>query len=163
MIKRSLILFVVMVFSIASVSAADVSTLSTSNATDWTIWILSGLIWLFLFLYSLNPPTSQANAEIDAIVSGISIIPALFCGIVSFNVERIVGTGVITLYSFPIIGILMIVAFVISIGNTFRIISTFKLFKIETTSTNTANRPQRGEGPDQESYEQDRKTFQKNI
>jgi hypothetical protein len=92
--------------------------------------------------------------EVDAIICGISLVPIAFCAYASFNIDRITGYGVTsglntnaitglntneyvlminhTIYSFPIIGILMAALFVAAVLNIFRILAQNQLFKIKT-------------------------------
>ena len=122
-IKRLAIVAILGSLLVFSVSAADTTTLAPSTYTPWDIWLLSGMIALALFIFSLNPPTSQADSEIDAIISVLAWVPAGFCAFSSFSIGRIVGVGSVTLFSFPLIGLLMIVFTFGCIANTFRIVA----------------------------------------
>jgi hypothetical protein len=120
-------------------------TLSKVDSTPWELWIASGIIGLGLFLLSLRPRNTAMELEVDAIISVVSLIPIGFCASASFNIDRITGYGVTnylstailmehhTLYSFPIIGMLVSIFLLISIGNLFRIIAQHKIFRIRET------------------------------
>jgi hypothetical protein len=118
------------------VAATDTTTLAPSTYTPWDIWLLSGILALGLFIFSLNPPTTQADSEIDAIISVLAWLPAGFCAFASFSIGRITGPGSVTLYSEPLIGILMIVFTLGCIANTFRIVAQHGVLKLSEGSTN---------------------------
>lgn len=121
---------------ITAVSAADTTTLAPATYTPWDMWLLSGLLALGLFIFSLNPPTTQADSEIDAIISVLAWVPAGFCAFASFSIGRPIAAGVVTLYSEPLIGILMIVFTFGCIANTFRIVAQHGVLKLSEGSTN---------------------------
>lgn len=108
--------------------AIDTYTLDPGTSTDWTLWVLSGLMGLILFLLSLNAATSAVEVEIDAIISVMAWIPIAFCAYASFNVSRVIGVGTVTLYSYGSVGMLMTVFLIIAIGNTVRLILLHRVF-----------------------------------
>jgi len=120
---------------ILPVAAADTTTLDPGTSTDWNLWIISGLIGLALFLLSLNPPASKVSVEVDAIISVMAWIPIGFCAYASFSVSRVVGTGYQTLYSMPVIGVLMFAFLAIAVINTLRIIALHRMFSSNPTGT----------------------------
>jgi hypothetical protein len=122
-LKRVLIGAILTTLLITTVSAVDTTTLAPTTYTDWDMWLLSGLLALGLFVFSLNPPLSQADSEIDAIISVLAWVPAGFCAFASFSVGKIVGVGSVTLFSLPLIGLLMIVFTFGCVANTFRIVA----------------------------------------
>jgi len=125
----SLAALTVMLIVPAAVMAADTTTLDPGTSTDWTIWILSGLFGFFLFVLSMNTPRSTGEVEIDTIYSVMAWIPIGFCAYASFDVSRVTSTGYVTLYSYPVIGIILIVFLALAIINTIRIIALHKIFK----------------------------------
>jgi hypothetical protein len=122
MTRKILLLLVLCAILIPSVLAADTYTLDPGKYTDWNLWIISGLIGVVLFVMTLAAPTSPVDVEIGAIISVMSWIPIAFCAYASFNVSRVMAPGVITIYSMPIVGILMGIFLVVAIGNTIRIV-----------------------------------------
>ena len=122
-IKNILSLIVLGSLLVTAVSAADTTTLAPNTYTPWDMWLLSGILALGLFVFSLNPPTSQADCEIDGIISVLAWVPAGFCAFSSFSIGRITGPGSVTLFSLPLIGLLMIVFTFGCIANTFRIVA----------------------------------------
>jgi len=136
--KKYLYVFILaLMFLVIPSMAVDTTTLDPGTSTDWNLWIISGMLGLVLFLLSLNPPSSKANIEVDAIVSVIAWIPIGFCAYASFSVSRVVGTGYQTLYSMPVIGVLMFVFLVGAVINTLRIIALHRMF-----SSNPEQEPQ---------------------
>lgn len=118
--------------------------LDRSNATPWELWIASGIIGLILFLLTLKTRLNTSDLEVDAIISVLAWVPIGYCSYASFAVDRLTSWGVTsqfantfvlleqhTLYSEPIIGILMAVFFLVAIGNTIRILTMHKLFRGE--------------------------------
>jgi hypothetical protein len=104
-------------------------TLDPGTSTDWYIWILSGILGLVLFLFSLRPNHSGDDIVINAIISVMSWLPIGFCAYASFNVSRITtDTGFQTLYSYGTIGILMFVFLAVAILNTVRLILLHRAF-----------------------------------
>lgn len=122
-IKRVLMGAIITTLLVSTVSAQITTTLAPSTFTDWDIWLLSGLLALGLFIFSLNPPLSQADSEIDAIISVLAWIPAGFCAFASFSVGKTTGIESVTLFSQPVIGLLMIVFTFGCIANTIRIVA----------------------------------------
>jgi hypothetical protein len=116
---------------VQGVIAADTTTLDPGTSTDWTLWIISGMIGLFLFLMSLNTATSSAEVEIDAIISVMAWIPIAFCAYASFNISRVVSAGTVTLYSQGTIGMLMAAFLAVAIFNTIRIVVLHKVLRGE--------------------------------
>ncbi len=114
--------------------AADVTTLDPGTSTSWDVWILSGIAGIILFIMSLNTRTNPSDVEVDATYSVIAWVPTLFCAYASFNVSRITGTGYVTLYSMPVVGILMGVFFIVEIANTLRIVALHRTLKGERRS-----------------------------
>jgi len=120
------------------------ATMDPGASTPWEIWWASGLLGFGMFLLCLRPRTSSMELEVDAIISVASLVPIAFCAWSSTNVDRIVGYGVLgqngvyasmvqhTIYSFPVIQILMACFFLVSIGNLLRIIAQHRLFQIKT-------------------------------
>jgi hypothetical protein len=130
--KRKYLLTILIALLLATnVSAGITSTLSTSDGTDWVIWILSGVIGLLLVFYSLNVPTSQAEAELDLIVALMALVPIAFCAWNSWNIERVVGPTEVIIYSYPTIGYIFAVLFIGNIANLVRILALFRLFTEE--------------------------------
>jgi hypothetical protein len=147
------------------------STLDNSGSTPWEMWWASGLIGLVLFLLSLRPRTSAMELEVDAIIGSISIVPILFCGWASFNIDRITGYGVTglseletasgitishefvmminhTIYNFPVIGILMFIFAGVAVFNVIRILAQHKLFRIRDQEEEMMrNKPKFGTPP----------------
>jgi hypothetical protein len=117
-------------------------------ATDWTIWLLSGILGLTLFLISLRLPSTKSGVEINIIISVFSWIPIAFCGYASFAVDRLSSYGVTSqvaeyvllenhiVYSFPVIGIGMFVFLIIAIINTIRLIAIHRIFSGEGYNNN---------------------------
>ena len=139
------------------------SSIDNSGSTPWEMFLASGLIGLGLFLFSVRPRASAMELEVDAIIGTISTVPIGFCAWAAWNVDRITGSGVTsqngiyvmmvnhTLYSFPIIGILMAVFCVIAIANVFRILAQHKLFQIKSQEEELAkNKPKFGPSPQSE-------------
>jgi hypothetical protein len=126
--KQLIYLCMVIAMLVPGVLAIDVTTLDPGTSTDWTLWVLSGLLGLILFLFSLNATTSSTEVEIDAIISVMAWIPIAFCAYASFNVSRVIGVGTVTLYSMGSIGMLMIVFLIIAIVNTVRLILLHRVF-----------------------------------
>ncbi len=127
--KRQLVcLCVVIALLIPGVMAIDVTTLDPGTSTDWTLWVLSGLLGLILFLFSLNASASSTEVEVDAIISVMAWIPIAFCAYASFNVSRVIGVGEITIYSMGSVGMLMMVFLIVAIGNTVRLILLHRVF-----------------------------------
>lgn len=126
------------------------TTMDPGTSTPWEVWWASGLIGLGMFLLSLRPRTSAMELEVDAIISAVSLVPIAFCAWSSASVDRVVGYGVgtnidqmlgtgvyasmvqHTIYSFPVIQILMAAFFLVSIGNLLRIIAQHRIFQIKT-------------------------------
>ena len=134
--------------------------IDNSGSTPWEMWAASGLIGLVLFLLSLRPRTSPMELEVDAIIAGISVIPIIFCGWASFNVDRIVGYGVTNqlgeyvymenhiIYNLPVIGIIMFILAGVAVFNIFRILAQHKLFQIKNQEEELAkNKPKFGAPP----------------
>lgn len=109
---------------------ADFTELSTSTSTDWNIWILCAIIGVILFVKTLQPPESNAQCESDIIISIISWVPIALCAVASFNISRVVGVGYTVGYSYPIYGYVFGIFFIAAIGNTLRIYTLMKEFKI---------------------------------
>jgi len=150
------IVVLVILLSTVPVSAADNYTKTFDNTsqvrinqsamlydypgTDWTIWIISGVIGLGLFLLSLRPVSSKGNVQMNTVVSILSWPAIAFCGYASFAVDRLSSYGVTSqsynyvllenhiVYSFPVIGVLMFAFLVIAIINTLRLIALNKIF-----------------------------------
>ena len=133
-IKNILALCLISTMLIASVSAADITTLASATYTPWDMWLLSGLLALGLFIFSLNPPTTPADCEIDAIISVLAWVPAGFCAFASFSIGRPIAAGIVTLYSEPLIGLLMIVFTFGCVANTFRIVAQHGVLKLSNQS-----------------------------
>jgi len=127
-------------------------TLDDGKSTPWELWILSGIIGLFLFLVSLMGVTSKGNLERNIIVSVMAWIPIGFCAYASFAINELVSFGVTSamvvsgnvsniseyvllenhiLSSNPIVGILMFVFLVVAIVNTLRLIALHRMFQGE--------------------------------
>lgn len=132
---KNYIWLIALMVLILPVAAADTTTLDPGTSTDWNLWIISGLIGLALFLLSLNPPASKVSVEVDAIISVMAWIPIGFCAYASFSVSRVVGTGYQTLYSMPVIGVLMFAFLAIAVINTLRIIALHRMFSSNPTGT----------------------------
>ena len=130
MFKYLFLCFALLLIVSPAIASID-TTLVTEKYVDWNLWVMSGVLGLFLFLLSLNPPTTQADTEIDATISVMAWIPLAFCAYASFNVGRIVGTSMVALYSQSLIGILMIVFTVIAVINTFRIVAQHRALKLQ--------------------------------
>lgn len=116
-----------MIAIIGVASAADITTLDTSGTVDWNIWILSGIIGLILFLLSLRATTNTAENEMDIIISFIAWAPIAYCAQSSFAVSRVIASGVITVYSYWVIGVVMWVFFIAAIINTLRLIAMHRI------------------------------------
>jgi hypothetical protein len=140
---KKILYILIALMVIPAIVSAETSSMSTVDGTDWTLWILSGIIGLFLFLMSLNVPTSQPEAEIDAILSIMSWIPIGFCMWGSFNLDRMVSPGVVIIYSLPFIGIMMGCFLGLSVFNTLRIISLFKIFRQQAQEAAVAKQMER--------------------
>lgn len=128
--KKQIIILALLVIlaMIPGVLAIDITTLDPGTSTDWSLWVLSGLLGLILFLFSLNAATSKTDVEIDAIISVMAWIPIAFCAYASFNVSRVIGVGTVTLYSMGSVGMLMTVFLIIAISNTVRLILLHRVF-----------------------------------
>jgi hypothetical protein len=139
--KKQIIILALLVIlaMIPGVLAIDITTLDPGTSTDWTLWVLSGLLGLILFLFSLNAATSSVEVEIDAIVSVMAWIPIAFCAYASFNVSRVIGVGEVTLYSMGSVGMLMTVFLIIAISNTVRLILLHKVFTGEPKQQESSN------------------------
>jgi hypothetical protein len=127
-LKNVILIGLLLATLVPGVLALDTTTLDPGTSTDWTLWVLSGLIGLFLFVASLNAAVSSTEVEIDAIISVMAWIPIAFCAYASFNVSRVIGVGVVTLYSYGTIGMLMMAFLVVAIGNTIRLILLHRVF-----------------------------------
>jgi hypothetical protein len=127
-------------------------TLDDGKSTPRELWILSGLIGLFLFLVSMMGVTSKGNLERNIIVSVMAWIPIGFCAYASFAINELVSFGVTSamvvsgnvsniseyvllenhvLSSNPVVGILMFVFLVVAIVNTLRLIALHRMFQGE--------------------------------
>ena len=128
--KRQIIILALLVLlaMIPGVLAIDTTTLDPGTSTDYTLWVLSGLLGLILFMFSLNAATSSTEVEIDAIISVMAWIPIAFCAYASFNVSRVIGISTVTLYSYSTVGMLMIGFLLVAIGNTIRLILLHRVF-----------------------------------
>lgn len=116
---------------IPGILAADTTTLDPGTSTDWSLWLLSGLLGLILFMFSLNASANSTEVEIDAIISVMAWIPIAFCAYASFNVSRVIGINTVTLYSMGTVGMLMMVFLILAIINTLRLIALHRIFKGE--------------------------------
>ena len=128
--KRKIIVLALLVLlaMIPGVLAIDTTTLDPGTSTDYTLWVLSGLLGLILFMFSLNAATSSTEVEIDAIISVMAWIPIAFCAYASFNVSRVIGINTVTLYSYGSVGMIMMAFLVVAIGNTIRLILLHRVF-----------------------------------
>ena len=128
--KRKIIVLALLVIlaMIPGVLAIDTTTLDPGTSTDYTLWVLSGLLGLILFMFSLNATTSSTEVEIDAIISVMAWIPIAFCAYASFNVSRVIGINTVTLYSYGSVGMIMMAFLVVAIGNTIRLILLHRVF-----------------------------------
>ena len=121
----------VLLAMLPGVMALDTTSLDPGTSTDWTLWLLSGLLGLILFLFSLNASASSTEVEIDAILSVMAWIPIAFCAYASFNVSRVIGINTVTLYSYGTVGMIMMAFLVVAIANTIRLILLHRVFKGE--------------------------------
>jgi hypothetical protein len=135
--KKVLMCVVLGALLVSSVAATDATSLAPNTYTPWDMWFVSGLLALGLFIFSLNPPTTPADCEIDAIISVLAWIPAGFCAFASFSIGKVIGPGYVTLYSEPLIGLLMIVFTFGCVANTFRIVAQHGVLKLTTGSGNS--------------------------
>jgi hypothetical protein len=138
-LKTVILIGLLLVALIPGVLAIDTSSLDPGTSTDWTLWVLSGLLGLILFLFSLNASASSTEVEIDAILSVMAWIPIAFCAYASFNVSRVIGIGTVTLYSYGSVGMLMTAFLLLAIGNTIRLVLLHRVFKGEPQSTTGGN------------------------
>ena len=120
------------------------STMDNGTYTPWEFYWAAGILSLVMLFFSLRPSEKTIELEVEAIISIVSLIPISFCAWASFNgVDRIIGYGVTSqsgiyammtqhiTYTFPIIGVIMAVFFVATIGNFLRILAQHKMFKIK--------------------------------
>jgi hypothetical protein len=129
-------------------------SLDQTNSVPWEIWWASGLIGLGMFLLTLRARTTAMELEVDAIISATSLVPIAFCAWASLNIDRITGYGVTsqgntyvlmvshTLYSFPVIAVLVACLFIATLGNLFRILAQHKLFAIQTVEPPSTAEPE---------------------
>jgi hypothetical protein len=138
-LKTVILIGLLLVALIPGVLAIDITSLDPGTSTDWTLWLLSGLLGLILFLFSLNASASSTEVEIDAILSVMAWIPIAFCAYASFNVSRVIGINTVTLYSYGSVGMIMWAFLVVAIGNTIRLVLLHRVFKGEPQSTTGGN------------------------
>ena len=108
--------------------------LDKSATTPIDIWAAAIIVGLVLFLFSLLVLPNGA----EDIVSVMAWIPIGFASWSSFAVSSIAASGVTSqsdtyvlmehhiVYTFPTIGILLLIFLLVAIGNTYRIISFHK-------------------------------------
>ena len=130
---KRLLLLVLVAMMAAPAFAADVTTLASTNTVDWNIWILSGLLGLVLFLFSLRASASVAENELDIIVSFMAWPAIVYCAYASFHVSRVIASGVVTVYALPEIGILMMIFLLVAIFNTIRLFAAHSVLKGDQT------------------------------
>ena len=133
-------------------------TQDTTNATPFELWVLSGLLGIGLVLWTLKSRNTASELEADAIVSAMAWIPLVFCSVTSFTgVSRLDSAGVAgvfltnqstaeyvnmvhyTIYHFDVIGVLMAIAFLLSLVNTYRIVSLHNALKGQMTQVEFNN------------------------
>lgn len=115
-------------------------THDSSPGTPWWLWIASGIAASLLFFYSLQTRESSADAERDALVAALAILPSAFFTYSSFAVDKLEGVGMVavakgaalteytyianhTIYHFWYIGVLGIAFTILCIINVIRVIS----------------------------------------
>lgn len=64
------------------------------NTTPWEVWLISGIVGILLFLYSIRPVRSMDELESSIIVAVMSCVSIGFCAYASLSIDRIVGFGV---------------------------------------------------------------------
>lgn len=66
----------------------------TPNSTPWELFIISGLLSLVLFLYSMRPAKTMDEIESSIIVAAMSFVSAGYCAYSTLNIDRLMGYGV---------------------------------------------------------------------
>jgi hypothetical protein len=128
---KRLLLLVLVAMMAAPAFAADVTTLAPTNTVDWNLWILSGMLGLVLFLFSLRASAIVAENELDIIVSFMAWPAIAYCALASFHVSRVIAVGIVTVYALPEIGVLMFIFLIVAVFNTLRLFAAHSVLKGE--------------------------------
>jgi len=116
------VIFLAALALVSNASAAAITELQPFGYLDWDLWVLSGLLGMVLFLYSLNPTKDPDQLEMDAVVSIMAWIPIVVCMFGCIVAGRLVALGTVYLYSHMMFALVCGVWLILAIINTIRII-----------------------------------------